>query len=165
MSYQIIAKARTFTENKLSEEKLEIFALRIVNALVKKFGRGAVVGTVNSESGGDINDVLKNILEIGSIKYMKEVGLIVRDDEDLMVKSYGTVYLMNVALGKVLSSSGLLRVLGEGYYNRDGVETIAGRVFTLGKTHNDFDKLKPEVRNDTFTVDEIFAFYLGEYLN
>jgi len=164
MSSQIIAKAHAFTEHKISEERLEIFASKIVNALVKKFGRGAVMGTVNSESGGDINDVLKNILEVGSIKYMKEAGLIATDDNDLMAKSFGTVYLMNVALGKVLSSAGLLLVLGEGFYKRSGVEIIADRVVTLGKTHNGFDRLPLHVRNDTFTVDEMFTFYLGEYL-
>jgi hypothetical protein len=165
MSSQVIAKAHTLTEHKLSEERLEIFASKIVNALVKKFGRGAVVGTVNSESGGDINDALKNILEVGSLKYMKEVGLIATDDNELLTKSFGTVYLMNIALGKVLSSNGLLHVLGEGFYKRSGVEIIADRVFKLGKIHNGFDRLPPEVRNDTFTVDEMFTFYLGEYLS
>jgi len=79
--------------------------------------------------------------------------------------SLGTAWLMNMALGNVLSSNNLLRVYaGNGYYKQEAVQTLANRIAELGHTHRSYNNLSPSKKQDTFTVDELFNFYLGDFM-
>jgi len=135
----------------------------IIQSLVKKFGKNAVYTVVNSEAGGEINNVLSYVVEVGSIAYMSNISIII-DDNSLLDRCYSTVFLMNVALARALKNLALLEVNNGGYYNGDAITMISERVYNLAKIHIGYPNLPEELRNDTFSTDELFSFYLGDYL-
>jgi hypothetical protein len=159
----IIVEANLVTNNKLSSEVLEKFCLIIITSLINKFGSKAVEFGVNTEKNNEVNNILTHVVEIGSIKLMSDSSLIISDEDALLARSFATVFLMNIALGNMLRYKGLLKTQNSGLYGGPALETIAGRVFNLGKTHNSYDSLPKKLKDDTFTTDELFAFYLGDY--
>lgn len=160
---QIIIEAKSITENKISQNALEMVSLKIIDSLITKFGKPIVANCAQSEEDSEVNNVLTHLVEVGSIKYMKDVNIISGNEQALVDKSYATVFLMNLAVGKVLRLKGLLKTNNDGYYGGDGISKIADRVLGLCKLHLNFESLPEDIKNDTFTIDELFSFYLGEY--
>lgn len=159
----IVLEANLITDNKLSSELLEKFCLIVIDSLINKFGNKRVEFGVNSDKNNEVNNVLTHTVEVGSIKFMSDLSLIVADEETLLARSFATVLLMNIALGNVLKNKALLKNQNLGLYGGSALENIAGRVFNLGKIHNNYNFLPKKIKEDTFTTDELFAFYLGEY--
>jgi hypothetical protein len=162
---QVILKAQELTQNKISQAELEQLASKIVKGLLKKFGQKTVTNGASSETDNEVNRILTHVIEVGGIKVMKDKGLVSSNDNDLLMASLGTAWLMNVALGNVLSNNNLLKVYtGNGYYKQEAVQTLANRIAELGHTHRTYNSLPPSKKQDTFTVDELFSFYLGDFL-
>ncbi|WP_073282541.1 hypothetical protein [Hymenobacter psychrotolerans] len=162
---QVIAKAQELTQNKVSQVELEQLISKIISGLLRKFGQKTVFNGANSEADSEVNNILTHVIEVGSIKVMKDKGLISNNDDELLMASLGTAWLMNVALGNVLNNNDLLRVYtGNGYYQQAAVQTLANRISVLGHTHRNYSKLSFLKKLSTSTVDELFNSHLGSYI-
>lgn len=160
---QIIEAANKITNNKISQSSLENFCSIIIQSLLNKFGKNLVYKVVNDESGGEINNVLTHVVEVGSIAYMNNVSLII-EDSLLPDRCYCTVFLMNKALHDSLRKFGLLNRNSVGYYDGTALDIITERVYNLAKLHLRYPTLPENIKNDTFSTEELFAFYLGDYI-
>lgn len=159
---QILKEVWAFLDGKIPQGRFTEMAETVIEALVKKHGQSAVAHYAGSEADSEINNVLTHIIEVGSVKCLHEAALIVQDD-DMPDRTFAAVFIMNVSVATVLKSKNLFPANSEIYFGNAGVQTITGRAYQLCLTHLHYDQLPLAVQKDTFTVDELFDFYLGDY--
>lgn len=140
------------------------FCLKIANNLLRKYGEPEFARVVSSEDGGEINNVFTYMIEVGSLKYMHDNKIIVENDVELLKRAVGVVYCMNVDLCDVLRNLNIVFNERLGYYNWPAIEQIIYRVVEHCKLHLKYDLLPLSIQEQTFTVNQMFSFYLSEYL-
>lgn len=159
---QLLKECFNILDNKIPKSTFTTLASTVVDSLVKKFGKTTVAHYAGSEETSDINNIMTHIIEVGSLKCLRDANLI-KADEVLVEKVFATVFIMNACLSKVLKSKSLQTNDSDGYYGKNAVETLVSRTFEHCKVHLGYNSLSEAEKRETFTVDELFNFYLGEY--
>ncbi|SHM28718.1 hypothetical protein [Hymenobacter psychrotolerans] len=159
---EILKEAYTLIDNKISQSTFIDISETIIDSLIKKFGKSTVSRYAGSDDTSEINNVLTHVIEVGSLKAMKDAGLIINTNT-LTDRCIATAFIMNHSLAQVLKQKGAFNYSRDGYFTFDGVQILAARIHELCGTHLSYNNLPQHVKNDTFTVDELFAFYLGDY--
>lgn len=140
------------------------FCVKIINNLLKKHGRSEFIRVVSSEAGGEVNNVLTYMIEVGSLKYMQDRNIIVENHAELLKRAVGVAYCMNVDLCDILRNLNVISDDRLGYYNWPAIEQVVYRVVGHCEVHLKYNYLPMLVQQETLTIDEMFVFYLGDYM-
>ncbi|MBU6122313.1 hypothetical protein [Hymenobacter siberiensis] len=159
---QILKEAWAILNDEIPQGRFTEISDTVIDALVKKHGQSAVAHYAGSEADSEINNVLTHIIEVGSVKCLHEAGLIVQGDA-MPDRAFAAVFIMNVSVALALKAKGLFPPSSEIYFGNAGVQTIAGRTYELCRNHLVYSRLPSALQAETFTVDELFEFYLGDY--
>lgn len=159
-----IKQAMSYADANVEMVPLQKFCAKILYGLVRKYGIENVTRGVLSEEDSDVNNVLTFVIELGSIKVMHDNNLVVSDENELLKRSLGVSFSINLALASVLQYHLKLENKQGGHYNQVASSELAERVFNHNRKILNLHLMPKHVQEDTFTVNEMFEFYLGEYI-